>query len=293
MIGIQYVFWHSPFGDVIDLFSKNQSGIRYKILVDEEGMFSPTLSFGSFKVSQQGGEVLNFSRVGRRTIVLPVIVQGDNAEEMRQGIETLMRAFRPSADMDGKPESGKIVYHFPTKSRYLNCVFAGGLEKMIQRGELYALFNLQFVAHDPFWYADEEIETMYLFNASFTPWFPWQYPWRTSVAGIHADVLIQLNESWQVAPVFEISGPVQEIVLENITSNIQFKVNYGIQKDEVMYVDMQEKTISLADGTNLWKFTEGEMWGFLPGENRMVMQLSDATQESEVVLRYRERFFAL
>ena len=110
MIGIKGVFWESPFGDVINLFSSASIGIRYKVLVDEKGVFSPTLNFGSFKVPKHGGEVLNFSRVGMRTIVLPVFVQGNDADELRQGIETLMRSFRPSFDADGYLYVGKLWF---------------------------------------------------------------------------------------------------------------------------------------------------------------------------------------
>ena len=60
MIGIKDVFWHSPFGNVMDLFSTAQSGIRYKILVDEQGVFSPTLTFGSFKVPSIWGRSFEF-----------------------------------------------------------------------------------------------------------------------------------------------------------------------------------------------------------------------------------------
>ena len=166
---------------------------------------------------------------------------GGDSVELRQGIENLMSAFRPFIDVDGRPVPGKLVYHFPEHIRFLRCVFAGGLDKPVQRGETFAVFHLRFTAHDPFWYSNDEVEKSYLFNATFTAWFPWQYPWRTSVAGIYADVLIQLNESWHVSPVFEVRGPLGELVLENLTVGVQLKVNYELEKDERFFVDMKEK----------------------------------------------------
>lgn len=293
MIGVRGIFWQSPFGEVLDLFATAKEGIRYKVLMDEEGLFAPLLHLGSFKLPQQGGERLNFSRVGVREISLPVHVSGNDAEELRRAIENLGVALRPSMDENGVPEVGKILYHFDNQIRFLKCVFAGGLEKTKARGEGYVVFNLRFVAHDPFWYAIDEQVNHFSFEASFTSWFPWQLPWTTSIAGIFATLTIDLIQSWQVSPIFEIRGPVKEVVLLNERNGKQFRVNYDLAMDEILTVDMATKTVLNSAEENLWAFCEGEMWDFLPGKNNLVLQLSDATQASEVVLRYRERFFTV
>ncbi len=293
MIGVQGIKWESPFGDIVDLFSTGQEGIRYKVLVDEQGIFSPTLYFGSFKLPHEGGEILNYARVGTRSVSLPVHVSGDNAAELRKAIEGLMQMLRPKVDVNGQPMSGRLVFEFANQTRFLNCVFAGGLEKATMRGERFAVFSLKLIAHDPFWYAEEIKRTEYVFDANFTPWLPWQFPWNTSVAGIHAKVTIGLTESWRVAPVFEVIGPAKEIVLENASVGSRFQVNFDLAEGEKMIINMHEKLIGLDDGQNLWAFSQGEMWELLPGENEILLRLSDATQESSVVLQYRERFFAV
>lgn len=293
MIGIESVLWESPFGDVVDLFSKAQEGIRFKVLLDEQGLFSPVIHFSSFKLPHEGGEFLTCSRVGTRSLSLPVYVSGDVAQQLRDAIEMLIQSFRPKVNSKGIPESGKLIFAFANQTRFLNCVFAGGLEKIIEQGRNFVVFKLNFIAHDPFWYSNQVNETQYVFDASFTPWLPWQFPWNTSVAGIHANVTIDLEESWRVAPVFEVFGPAKEIVLENTSTSTRFQVNYALAEGEKMVINMHEKLVGLENGENLWPFSEGEMWELMPGENVITMRLSDATQASEVVLLYRERFFAV
>ncbi len=293
MIGIKTIQWESAFGDVLDLFSRADKGIRYKVLVDEQGIFSPAIYFGSFKLPHEGGEILNYARVGTRSLTIPIYVGGDDEEMLREAIERLMKAFRPKMDANGKPVSGKLVYQFANQTRFLNCVFAGGLEKASSRGLNFAIFQVKLIAHDPFWYAAEVNSIQYLFEAAFTPWLPWQFPWNTSVAGIHAKVMIPLEESWRVAPMFEVYGPAKEIVLENTSAGTRFQVNYDLAEGEKMVINMHEKLIGLEDGQNLWAYSEGEMWELVPGENEVTMRLSDATQASEVVLQYRERYFAV
>ena len=96
MIGVQGIKWESPFGEIVDLFSTGQEGIRYKVLVDEQGVFSPTLYFGSFKLPHEGGRNLKLCQSGDRGVVsLPVHVSGDNAAELRKAIEGLMQMLRP------------------------------------------------------------------------------------------------------------------------------------------------------------------------------------------------------
>jgi hypothetical protein len=183
--------------------------------LDEDGLGLPPVQRLTERGPAQHGDTDVGFRLQPRTINLVLLLDGAGDvgaywEERR----TLQRMLRPSS------VPLNLRYVLPNgDERQIDVVFSGGLSwgSTERQGETHrAAFQLR--AADPTWYDPTEVGTVFALVSSGEWEIPWSIPW--SIADVERiTALITTPGDWESNPRIIVTGPVEDLVIANKTTD--------------------------------------------------------------------------
>lgn len=259
------------------------------VLQGKQGFYMPPISHTDETVPFQSGSLYRQTRVEARDIDIPLLVRANDPKTLRQKVRECLRMFNPLHE-------GKIKVLSPDGTqRELACRYASGLEgneSKDVKGSYWQTLVLVFRAFDPYWYDSvTKVETFRL-NESPGLFFP-ILPLRLVSSTVFADISINNTGDVESFPEWIITGPGENIVISNLSTGEQTKLELKLESWESLTINTATKLITKNDGTNLFYTLtdDSSLWSLKEGENSIRLEMSIATEESSVQLSYRPRYW--
>lgn len=272
---LETLTWFDPDGTSVDLFDTR--GIN--------GRMMPPIRYTEDVVPGQPGARLREVQIAPRQVVVPILVDEASTPAYRAALRTMADLLDPT-----KGEGVLRAVDQEAAVRELHCFYIDGFG-IEENYPVHARPSLLFRACDPFWYdaADTQVDYVVGSPATFFPIFPL----RLSSSEVFADSAVD-NTGKFTWPVWEIRGPGTGVALRNLTSGKLSSLSRPLLAGESATFDTREgvKTITLQDGTNLFPFFSGTLWPLASGSNAIRVEMSGATSDSRVTLRYKRRFLS-
>lgn len=240
-----------------------------EVLEGVSGRGMPPIRLTAEVVPLQPGARLRSVEHGERAVAVPMVFHGPTIADAR----ATMRAFMPIFD----PTRGVGKLRARTAdglARELRCLYSGGFEVTEGRPDrglsperAAQRATLVFRALDPYWYSVDPYEVTYQLLAGGT-----FLPIPNAVTGsfitltaseVFSEGIIALDgdavprQNW---PVWTITGPAEDIVLENVTTGerLDFSANGGLVLDvgDVLVIDTRPgaKTMLINDADSAYPY---------------------------------------
>jgi phage-related protein len=130
-----------------------------------DGRHMPTFTFNSEPVFTYPGEVLRSVLVNKREIIVPLVVYGTDADDLRTNLRALQASFNP---MNGAGSLQVVTDEASPRTFQIDCCYESGMtfQENTDTGNYKTrIFVATFIAHSPYWY-DPTPSTHNLTNGS-------------------------------------------------------------------------------------------------------------------------------
>ena len=189
--------------------------------------------------------------------------------------------------------------------RYLECIYIGGLESIVEDNPNYSYGIVQFKAFNPFWistapqnYSFTSVTTVaynWFGYGGTNTWFPFN---MGSGSGITVQQTINNIGDVEVWPYMVVTGPGGPFTVTNVSTGAVFTVNGILANNEVMNIDMTygKKTVTKTDAmgitTNWYNLIADttDMWYLEPGNNLLSIQYT--TTSGTVQIGYLPQYLS-
>jgi hypothetical protein len=131
---------------------------------------------------------------------------------------------------------------------------------------------LRFVAHDPVWRGAEQSETWAIDAAlgdlvfdGAGAWFgttPGVGRWLFSTNYVGETIKIVYWGTWAAKPIFTITGPATNPVIENTTLGVRLELDYAVALNETVTIDTRLLTCTNNSNVNLLPYLTGDLATF-------------------------------
>ena len=188
------------------------------------------------------------------------------------------------------------------KDVYLNCLYTGGFEDVVEEYWAFKRFTLTFKAGDPYFYdmdetviRSEEVSSgIRLHNGLFLG------PWRLT-SGI-SNIKVE-NTGEVFYPVIEVTGPASNILIENKTTGkiLALDESYTLPQNSTVIIDCREncRGITLVDANGgktdiSYRLAIGSSlnWQIAKGTNILSMYYTGSSTASQFRIRYQKRYLS-
>jgi hypothetical protein len=165
---------------------------------------------------------------------------------------------------------------------------------------------LRFIAHDPFWYGQEQQETYAvptILNALIFggggAWFDAAGQWYFADGYVSESNNIIYWGNVPAKPTIEITGPAQNVLIDNETSDVQIWLTRNVSSGTTVTIDTLELTAEDDGGTSWDRYLEGDLVSFsiepppqAPNRsNTITISFSNAKfGVSAAVIKWRNRY---
>lgn len=264
---------------------------NFKVLKGMNGRFMPPVALIEEEVPFIQGSRLREVKVKARDVDIPLMIQGNSEVDLRNKVRDALRMFNPLKG-DGKLRSVSV----DGSQRELTCRYSGGFEGKEDnntKGDTWQTLVLVFRAFDPFWYdTSTNVQTFQIGEpATFFPFFPL----RLSSSTVFSDTTVDNTGDVETWPEWIVTGPGENIVLRNLTTGEITHLETSIQEGESITIDTRpfHKTVTKNDGTNLFYTLsdDSSLWTLQEGKNSIRLEMSNATEESNIQLSYRNCYW--
>lgn len=263
-----------------------------RILKGMQGFYMPPFSTTEEETPFQAGSRLRSVQASAREMDLPIRINGDSPIELEKNIRAVLRIFNPIRG------DGKFIFTaIDGSKRELNCRYISGFEMNESSGlrtETYQKAVGVFRAFDPYWYDSNTIVQTFKINESPGLFFP-ILPLRLASSTVFADISIDNTGDVETWPEWIITGPGENIVLRNMSTNEVMSLDASLEAGETLTIDTKpyQKTVTKSDGTNLFYTLsdESSLWALQEGDNSIQIEMGNATAESSIQLTYRNRYW--
>jgi len=232
------------------------------ILRGFEGFEYSTVRESIDDVAGPYGSTYITSKFGRRRVAITGDLISDDVFSLRRD---LVKALRQTGTM-------KLV----TFTTYddLNLQFEGEVVKVANPyTHKTHTFLIEIIAPDWRFYSQEETTANILLSfvrggAEIPATIP-----MAITENINTDVdltEVVINEGSEMTdPIFTISGPGTDIIVRNETTEQEFTINTTLVTDDVLVIDVKNRTVVLNGTDNYYPFIDGDFWSLVPGENEI------------------------
>lgn len=288
--GIEHVLHDSPGG-----YRESASSL-IGLQFGRSGAFMPPVEPRLEPVAGYPGARYRGTAIKERDLDLPLYLREASPEALRQKLRQVMAWFNPLRG-DG---TGRLRITAPDGiQREIVATYRGGLEleeSEDAHGVVWQAAVLVLTAPDPFWTDVADLTSSYVLTASGVAFFP-IFPLRLEVANVFAGPTVTNDGDAPAWPVWTITGPGTDPILENTTTGERLSVSgVTLSRGEVLTIDTRpgKKSVTLADGSNGWPKISADsvLWGLRPGANALSLQMGSATTDSSIALAYRRRYLA-
>jgi hypothetical protein len=157
-------------------------------------------------------------------------------------------------------------------------------------GSTWARLVLSFQAPQPFWESADE-ETFSITSGQTGRGLLPQLS-RLRVSSSKSLGIIEVDNTSDVAvyPVYEVAGPITDLVVSNGTESWGFGVT--IAEGDLVEVDTEAGTVTGVDGVNLYSYLSPapKLFSFPPGQTTITVEGTGTNLNTRVTCRYALRY---
>lgn len=285
--------WQTPTGDI---FRLDHAVDNVDIVTSISGRHMPALRGTDDVVPLQPGQRHRSVFHDRREVSLGLAFSAAGDIPLRDTIRVWLTRLDPTRG------AGKLRVTGPAGTiRELTCRYQEGLGLVEGGGTRDPLGTVQtavvtFEAVDPYW-MDADPTVVSWQTGTPQSFFP-IFPLHLGSSQIFAAAVIDPQSDVATYPVWTISGPGSQIVLQNSTTGRTLGWSGGLGLDEQLTIDTRPgsqspvpKSVRLQDGSNQFGLlTDWDFWPLVPGSNEFEVQMTGATGDSLVTLSYQSRY---
>lgn len=233
-------------------------------------------------------------RHGPREVAFPLTIDGGGDP---QTFQETMRAFVDAVD----PTVGTSRLRWPAPDgsvRELECLYARGLEatETVDNGATTFTWTRQVVvfrAADPFWRDVEATSITVRRGAGLPEFFPFP-PLELTAGDVFASPTVDNDGSVEAWPVWTVHGATSAVTIANLTTGRILEVVTPLADGETLTIDSRPgvKTVRGGDGANRFGALSAasSLWSLVRGENRLSVDLTDASDDAYVTAEWVRRW---
>lgn len=279
--------WIEPDGTMHTLGAKPGIGVRFGIT----GRGMPAIHLQSHAVPGTPGITITGVRFGAREIDLPIRIMGSDEIDLDSQIRDVMDWFDPT--------KGNGVYRVikaDGSQREITCRMSGGgtLTEGETRDAYWQEELIVLTAGDPYWQSVNESSEIFVLDNTTATFFP-IFPLRLTSETIFADATITNNGDTETWPVWDIWGPGENPVITNLNTGKRTALTREpviLGGGETITIDTKAKTVTKSNGESLFPMLtdDSSLFPFPKGSTAVRVEFSGATSNSQVNVRWRERW---
>lgn len=262
-----------------------------RVLKGMEGRFMPPVELVEEEVPFQAGAQLRLVKTKVREVSLPVAFMAADASALR----TALRGWLSDLNVDRG--AGRLRVTSPTgDTRDLNAIYAGGMEIVEAddtAGATWQKAVLVFRAHDPYWYDQNDITQSFALDLDQAPFFPF-FPLVLNSSEVFSSASVDNGGDVDAWPTWTITGPGADPAIRNLTTGEIIDLTHTLGAGESVEIDTRPgaKTVVDQDGNSLYSSlsSDSALWALQPGPNTISVEISAATADTNIVLRYKRRY---
>ena len=280
------------------LLQDDGSGYGYQLLAGVEGI-GPAPVESTITPLAAGGGIRRHYRPTESEIYLPIRYRSVFRGNIHAGADHLAEY----AGADGSPVE-LVVKADSTdyQSRSKTVFYKSGLDTPTVYEQGYIAYGLTFDYVDPYWYGDEQSQTLRLgdplkpFITAPTPAGSEAVPFIPVVLGnsaLDGDATLDVSSQLPVYPTWIVTGPGADLRIE--TNGVVFELRGKIPDRVEITTDPRTGIDITGDG-----MTRGELWERVPlsselaplkpGRNKIRISMTGVEGPSSVTVRYRGRY---
>jgi len=208
-------------------------------------------------------------------------------------LDAIVRAFYTRRNELPKP--GYLVVQRPDGSERQIAVYTtSGLNTPEVGLDDKTLFSLTLATPDPFW-TDATPQTLIFQQATATGILP-LLPVNLASGAVLGAATIQNNGNATAWPTWSITGPGTPTITNN-TTGLAWSLNQQVPGGQVLQVVTkpgQQMVVNQTTGVSMWDALTAavprQLWGFVPGVNKINMQMAGASSATQVQLQWTNRY---
>jgi phage-related protein len=252
----------------------------YRVRMGVDGRFMPPFSYTSESIYGVQGTVRRGTQLKERSTAYPLMVYGEDPDDVRENINKLLYATNPLRG----PGKLKVATN-DGKTRLLNCYLdAVTLPENDDtagwsNGRAFQLLGATFISHDSLW-LDPLENDVYVDSSDLSS------PFTLYNAG---DV-----EAW---PIWSLTGAWTTALVYNETTGKQLYITFGLPSIAVMYVDTRPliNTVNTTHVTNRFSnlSTDSTLFSLAPGFNQIDVALTGTSGTTSIRVRWVNRYLGV
>lgn len=284
----EQLVWVDPAGNITNL----NDPATIMTLPEVVGRLGLMIEHTLDDLAGQPGAILRWSRPAVRRVTLPLVVVGPTATAARARVRALAYALDPTRGI------GRLRATAPDGAvRELYAVYEDGLDQAAEEQPGQYRVAVTLVAPDPYWYDATATITTYPFSGTVTPFLKTPFfPLAIGGSAVTLEQTITNPGDVEAWPLWAITGPGTNPVLQNITTGAVLRLQYSISVSDRVLIDTRPvaKSVKNAAGTNLFGLLQAgsTLWSLAPGQNLVRVTLADVTTATSVTVEFTPRWWA-
>lgn len=236
----------------------------------------------------RGGEQVRFIRSKPGSITWPIYVWGDTHLQYVERHRQLRRAFTMTVH---RGTVGVLRVQRPdSTAREISCYYSAGLEGEAGEGWLWSKDAITLFCPDGYWRDVEPITV----TRSYQTGVDFLNPFPSISAGLSLGDTEIVNpgdvDAW---PSWTITGPMDSISASNLSTGLQFSLNYTLAAGEQITITTDRPTVRGPGGQNLVAYLDwpnAYLWSLTPDTNNVTFNVAGASAGTTVELKFYPRY---
>lgn len=300
----EFDLYISPDGTVYDL----DGSVDRAMVVSLDGQGMPPIQYSTQRGPLQHGETVISYRLQPRVVQMVFRKNACNRQGYWNNRAELLNVLRPNRSVLGTvPQPGKLRKILPDQS-------IRDLDVLIGQGPVFESNGadwdewsyqegLRFIAHDPTFY-DPSIVTIAANPAALTDLsVPISVPLSFGPGTVTVLANPVYSGTWLSYPIITLTGPLDAVVVENLTTNESITFAKTLDGGEIVTIDLRFgfKTVRDAGNTNLIGYASGDLGSFhlevdpiAPGGvNNLSIFIASPKATGAVSIQYYTRYIGI
>jgi hypothetical protein len=304
---VEFTQYISPDGNVY----KFDTGDRF--LMSEDGFGLPPIEYITQKGPFQHGETLIDFRLNPRTIQLQLRQDSCSRHLYWDNRALLLDSIRPNRNVGSSFSPGVLRRIFQDGTiKDIHAIIQQGpgfVQKQSGKWDEWGFTEtLQFICHDPIFFnpIQKSITFDNLVSGDELGWeLPWSFPMMFGGSAYSLTGNIAYSGNWISYPTIVIVGPVNGLIITNVSTGETIEFNYSIADGETVTISLDpgNKSVDNQLGVNLLGVIAPDSdlatFHIAPspevalGVNEIDLALSGADAGSSITILYYERYWGL
>jgi len=295
------IYFITPEGEEINLCNYYGDRTLYE-LVGRSGFEAPPVEYTDISYAHGFSKTVAV-KIKPREVSINMVVLGKTTAERDKLLHRMISQLMISGQIE---TPGKLkVMRSDGKNVYLNCIYTGGVDAIVEEYALLHKFQLTFHAADPFFYDEAETAFVHdntgqigLFLSGST--FLGEAVYLSGGFATTSEVV--RNDGQPVFPVITISGPGKTIRFENERSGktLKMRETFEILPKEELKIDTREgfrSIVKVSGGETTDQIAQLDpgsslIWPILQGDNLIHITITDKTIDTIVRFGFTKKYLS-